>query len=659
MKPYRHIKKALCTLLLSLLVVNTFAQLVPQGGQTNYPKGLGLAKIFSSNMVLQQGKANAIWGHADKGEAITITFGGKVIKTKAGTDGKWKATLPVMDYGGPYTMHIEGNTKIELTNIMIGEVWACTGQSNMGLQMLSVDNAAQEIADANYPKIRLFNVPSRLSQFPQDDLEGGRWVECSPATVAKFSGVGYFFGRALHKKLNVAIGLISSNVGGTMAEIWSSPDNMLKDPDFSQPVKKLQSIDIAKQKQERIDHIIQFAGEFPTKDKGLVNGAALYAAPDLDVSTWKDLQVPAAWDPLFVGVGWSRKEFTLTKEEAQQPITIHLSRIDDDDITYLNGEQIGTTLNVGDRVYTVQPRFLKEGRNVLTVRILNRSGIGGMCGKADDMFVLTSAGKQSLAGTWKFKLSEILEHGLDIQKNDYPTILYNGMINPLMPYGIRGIIWYQGEGNAGRAKQYARIFPNLIKDWRSHLGLGDIPFLFVSLANYTKPPLQPVESSWAEIREVQAATLALPNTGMAVAMDTGDGNLHPTNKQDVGARLALAALGIVYHQNIVYSGPAYKSLSVNNGVANIIFDTMGSTLQSKDGDANIRGFAIAGGDHKFYWAKAKITGDNTVTVWSEDVKEPVSVRYAWADNPGSLNLYNKEGLPVIPFRTDSPITITK
>jgi sialate O-acetylesterase len=643
-----------------LLAQTATAQLVPESSiNTAEIPGLTVSKLFSSNMVLQQGKANPVWGHAAKGEEIIIYFAGKVIKTKTGTDGKWKALLPKMEYGGPYTMRIEGKTKMEFNNIMIGEVWACTGQSNMGVQVESANNAEQEIADANYPQIRLFNVPSRLSQFPQDELEGGRWVECSPATIRKFSAVGYFFGRNLHKKLNVAIGLISSNVGGTMAEIWSSPDNMLRDTDFKAKVKELQGIDLIKQKQERVAAITKFAGEFPTKDAGMVNNIAVYANPDLDVSNWSNLQVPAAWNPLFVGVGWSRKEFTLTKEEAQQPIEIHLGRIDDDDWTYLNGEAIGQTLNVGDRVYKVDPKFLKEGKNVLTVRILNRSGVGGMVGKPEDMFVLTSTGKQSLAGIWKFKLAQILEHGLDIQKNDYPTILYNGMISPLMPFGIRGVIWYQGEGNAGRAKQYKRIFPNLITDWRKHWGQGDFPFLFVSLANYTRPPLQPSESSWAEIREAQASALSLPNTAMAVAMDTGDGDLHPKNKQDVGDRLALCALATVYHQNIVFSGPVYKSMAVTGKSVTITFDTKGSSLQSKDGDEMLRGFAIAGSDHKFYWAKAKITGVNTVTVWSDDVAEPTAVRYAWADNPGSLNLYNKDGLPAVSFRTDGDVAGVK
>ncbi len=643
-----------CTASLSI------AQLVPEGttnGRTS--SGLTVSKLFSSNMVLQQGKANPVWGRAAKGEQVSIYFAGKVIKTKAGTHGKWTAFLPKMEYGGPYTMRIEGSSKMAFDNIMIGEVWACTGQSNMGLQLESANNAEQEIADANYPGIRFFNVPSRLSQFPQDDLEGGHWVTCSPATARKFSAVGYFFGRNLHKKLNVAIGLISSNVGGTMAEIWSSPDNMLRDTDFKAKVKELQSIDLVKQKQERVDAITKFAGEFPTKDAGMINNVAVYADQGLDISTWSDLQVPAPWNPLFVGVGWSRKEFTLTKEEAMQPIEIHLGRIDDDDWTYLNGEAIGQTLNVGDRIYKVDPKFLKEGKNLLTVRILNRSGIGGMVGKPDDMFVSTSVGKQSLAGTWKFKLAQILEHGLDIQKNDYPTILYNGMISPLMPFGIRGVIWYQGEGNAGRAKQYDRIFPNLITDWRNHWGEGDFPFLFVSLANYTKPPLQPTESSWAEIREAQASALSLPNTAMATAMDTGDGDLHPKNKQDVGDRLALCALAAVYHRDAVYLGPMYKSISIQNSKAIITFNTRTSNLQSKDGDEMIRGFSIAGADHKYHWAKARITGSNTVEVWSEEVPVPATVRYAWADNPGSLNLYNKDGLPAVSFRTDSWESKTK
>jgi len=639
---------------LLLVALNASAQLVPEGSiNAVATRGLTVSKLFSSNMVLQEGKANLVWGHAAKGENISIYFDGKVIKTKAGADGKWKALLPKMEYGGPYTLRIEGSSKIAFDNVMIGEVWACTGQSNMGLQVESANNAEQEIADANYPKIRLFNVPSRLSQFPQDELDGGRWVECSPATVRKFSAVGYFFGRNLHKKLGVAIGLISSNVGGTMAEIWSSPDNMLRDTDFKAKTEELRSIDLVKQKQERVAAITKFAGEFPTKDAGMLNNIAVYADPNLDVGNWTNLQIPAAWNPLFVGVGWSRKEFTLTKEESQQPIEIHLGRIDDDDWTYLNGEPIGQTLNVGDRVYKVEPQFLKEGKNVLTVRILNRSGIGGMVGKPEDMFIQTSTSKQSLSGTWKFKLAQILEHGLDIQKNDYPTILYNGMISPLMPFGIRGIIWYQGEGNAGRAKQYQRIFPNLISDWRNHWGQGDFPFLFVSLANYTKPPTQPTESSWAEIREAQASALSLPNTAMAVAMDTGDGDLHPKNKQDVGDRLALDALAIVYHQPVVYQGPVYKNMAISGKSVTITFDTKGSVLQSKDGDDALRGFAIAGADHKFKWAKAKIAGPNTVIVWSDEVTEPTMVRYAWADNPGSLNLYNKEGLPAVSFRTDS------
>jgi sialate O-acetylesterase len=613
-----------------------------------------LPKLFSSNMVLQQGRANPIWGKAGASEHIVISFAGKTIKIKAGADGNWKTKLPAMDYGGPYTMQVKGSQIIEYTNVMIGEVWVCSGQSNMGLPLDGTDNSDQEIASANYPLIRIFNVPNKLAQHPQADMDGGRWVTCTPASIKRFSAVAYYFGKELHKKLNVAIGLIHSSVGGTFIENWISSDYLLQDSDFAAPVQKLLAIDQHKDTLDRIAEIKRLTGEYLLKDEGLVNGKTLYADPDLDISKWVDLQAPAPWTPLFGGIGWCRKEFNLTADEAKKGIEIHLSRIDDDDNTYLNGQEIGATQNVGDRQYKAEPTLLKEGRNILVCRIRNRGGIGGMIGKAEEMFVQTAMQKISLAGVWKFKLSEVSPSVLSYQKNDYPTILYNGMITPLMPYGIKGVLWYQGEANTGRAKQYHRIFPALINDWRAHWGQGDFPFVFVSLANFQKAPVAPSESSWAELREAQASALSVPNTGMSVSIDLDDdGNLHPTNKQDVGKRAALSALKVAYHQDLVYSSPIYKSMKIKGQQVRITFDKVGSGLQIKGQDSLIKGFAIAGADKKFYWAKGKLQDDHTVIVWADEVSNPVTVRYAWADNPGYVNLYNKEGLPVNSFRVEN------
>lgn len=448
-----------------------------------------VARIFSSNMVLQQGQDNPVWGWAKPGEQVAVSFNGKKIKTRADTYGKWKLILPAMSYGGPYKMVIKADKTIELDNIMIGEVWLCSGQSNMGVQMLSAADPEQEIAHARFPEIRLFSVGMRIAQFPEEDLEAGKWVECSPATVKKFSAVAYHFGHDLYKKLNVAIGLIHCSVGGTYAENWMSPEVLSKDVDFKEPLAKLKAI----------------------------------------------------------------------------------------------------------------PPF-----------------------------------------TQAFK------------KNEQPSLLFNGMVNPLVPFGIRGVIWYQGEANVGRALQYKRIFPALINDWRSRWHNNNLPFLFVSLANYTPALQQPAESSWAELREAQACALQLSNTGMALAIDVGEAtDLHPKNKKEVGRRLALSAFKVAYHQRLVYAGPLFKDMHVAEGKVYVNFSETGSGLYIKDGQQAIRGFAVAGEDHRFYWADATLENEHTVLLQCEQVKHPVAVRYAWADNPGSLNLYNREGLPAAPFRTDN------
>ena len=622
------------------------------------------ARIFSSNMVLQQGQENPIWGWADKGEKVTISFAGKTIVVKADKSGKWSSKLPNLDYGGPYELSIKGKNTILFNNIMIGEVWICSGQSNMEFTVSSTMNAKAEIAMANYPNIRLFTVSKKVSQTPVADLDNGEWQICTPENIPAFSAVGYFFGRKLNQDLKVPVGLIHTSWGGTVAETWTSAQTIENDPDFKDKLKELAGFDMSKYREQKMAAIKAILKEVPTKDEGLVNGVAVYADQKMDDTGWAEIDPTKVWEevgyPSIDGIGWYRKTIELTEMQAKMATEINLGTIDDKDITWINGVKIGSTdqYNV-KRIYTIPANTLKAGKNVIAVRVVDTGGGGGLYG-TDDKYLIAGDKQINLAEKWKFKITEAQIGSGEIGPNDYPTLLFNGMLNPVIPYGIKGAIWYQGESNADRALQYQRIFPNMIKDWRTHWNQGDFSFLFVSLANYLQPEKQPSESTWAELREAQTKTLALPKTGMALAIDLGDANdIHPKNKQDVGKRLALAALKTTYGKNIVYSGPMYQSVKFDGNKATISFTETGSGLITKDKYGYVNGFSIAGADHKFVWAKAEITSDRTVVVYSEEVKNPAAVRYGWANNPDDVNLYNKEGLPTNPFRTDDWPGITK
>ncbi len=625
-----------------------------------------VAQIFSSNMVLQQGLANPLWGWADKNERITIQFAGKTIKIKADKNGKWKTTLPVMEYGGPYSLVIEGKNKIEFKDILIGEVWVCSGQSNMEWIVNNVNNSDKEIAEANYPKLRMFTVPKKTSQFPMTDLEGGQWEECNPGTVGHFSAVGYFFARKLLSELNVPIGMIHTSWGGTVAETWISPENVAKDPDFVQALSELKQLDMDNYKQVKLNKISAlFGGQIPSEDVGLIDGKALYADSNLKDEDWSNIKTPLAWEnggyPEVDGVAWYRTRFTLTKEQAQNSGELYLSKVDDQDMTWINGKLVGETNDyTEERIYQVPIGILKEGENVLAVRVVDTGGGGGIYGKDNDLFLKLKDERILLAGNWKIRFTNVSIATTGITPNTYPTLLYNGMINPILPYGIKGAIWYQGESNASRAFQYQRVFQTLIKDWRQQWGIGDFPFLWVQLANFMQPDEQPVDSDWAELREAQTMALALPNTGMALAIDIGEANdIHPRNKQDVGLRLGLNALKVAYHKDVVNSGPMFQSMEVNGNKAIIHFTETGSGLMLKDKYGYVNAFSIAGANKKFYWAKGEILDNNSVVVYSGEVENPVAVRFGWGNNPDDLNLYNKEDLPAVPFRTDKWKEITE
>lgn len=623
------------------------------------------AHIFNSNMVLQQGQENPIWGWAGKGEKISIFFAGRTILAKANSTGKWSAKLPVLDYGGPYEMVIRGSDTITFNNILIGEVWLCSGQSNMEFSLSETKNAKNEIASANISRIRLFTVAKKISQIPMEDLDGGEWLICTSENSRNFSSVAYFFGRSLYQELNVPVGLIQASWGGTVAEAWISARTMENDPDFQERLKELNGFDIKNNEEQKIVVSRIIRKEIGSKDLGLLNGVAVYADPSLNESGWSDIDVTKVWEdggyPYIDGIAWYRLSVDLSEYQAGTGDEIHLGTISDADVTWINGVKIGSTgKDNKKRIYSIPPNTLKPGENVIAVRVEDRGDGGGLYGDPDEKYIKTGKSRVSLCQGWKFKITEAKNTYTEIDPNYFPALLYNGMINPLIPYRIKGVIWYQGESNVDRAKQYQRIFPALISDWRNNWNQGTFPFLFVSLANYQKPVTYPSESNWAEMREAQTRALKLPDTGMAIAIDLGEeSDIHPKNKQEVGRRLALSALKIGYGKNIVSSGPIFESVRFEGKNALITFADTDNGLCVRNKYGYINGFTVAGPDRRFVWAKAFITGDHTILVYSDEIENPVAVRYGWANNPDDLDLYNKEGLPAIPFRTDDWPGITR
>ena len=620
-----------------------------------------LPRILSSNMVIQRNTEFKIWGWADKGEKISVSFNELKRSTKAGKDGKWMVIFPAMKEGGPYSMLIKGKNEIKLTNIMFGDIWVCSGQSNMEWPLSRTNNAEDEIASANYPDIRLFQCPHNIQFAPVDDVESGEWKVCTPETVRNFSAVGYLFGRGIHNEVDIPIGLLFTAWGGTNVETWTSMESISEVKDFDGLLQEMKNYDpekIISKRKAQIDSILK---SFGTDEKGMVGEKALWADPGLDVSQWKNMELPALWESAGLygldGVVWFRKGFELTREIASKGIVLYLGPIDDSDITWINGKKVGETKDKynEDRKYEIPADILKPGINIITVRVEDTGGGGGLYGKPDQMKIVSGDFKLSMAGQWKFRLSSSdvkVDLTSFVGPNSYPTLLFNGMIHPFLNYPVKGAIWYQGESNAGRAHQYRTIFPLLINDWRTKWNNPEMPFMFVQLANYMKPPVEPGESEWAELREAQLMTLKLPKTGMAVIIDIGEANdIHPKNKQDVGKRLALAALKIAYGKDIVHSGPVYKSMAVSGNKVTVDFDYIGSGLKCYDRYGYLKGFSIAGNDRKFHWAKAYIE-NNKVVVYNDKVNNPIAVRYGWADNPDDVNLYNNEDLPASPFRTD-------
>jgi sialate O-acetylesterase len=618
-----------------------------------------LPALLSDGMVLQRDTNAKIWGWADEGENVKIIFNGKTYSTRADADGKWEVVLSQLKAGGPYSMNIEADNHITLKDIMIGDVWACSGQSNMELSMDRVKYRYPDvIANSDNPAIRQFVVPDVYNfKEPQEDLKSGNWVSANPENILEFTAVGYFFAKELFEKYHVPIGLINTSLGGSPAQAWLSEDSLKAFPEYLETAKKFKDDAYIKQIIEK-DNAVSDAwyNRIQEIDKGLQKGQKPWFDTTYDASQWATMNVPGYWADHELGnvngVVWFRKEINVPASMPGKPAKLWLGRIVDADTTYVNGEIVGTvSYQYPPRIYDIPPNLLKAGRNIIVIRVINNSGRGGFV--PDKPYELSTKEQTiDLKGPWQYKLGSVMEPlpgQTFIQWQ--PLGLYNAMIAPLLNYKIKGVIWYQGESNTVKPQEYQKLFATLIADWRAKWNQGDFPFLYVQLANFMEAKDDPCESSWAELREAQLKTLSIPNTAMAVTIDIGEWNdIHPINKEDVGKRLALAAQKLTYgDEEVVYSGPIYKSMQINGNKIILTFTNTGGGLITRGGD-ELKHVAIAGVDKKFIWAKAKIEGDKVI-VWNDDITSPVAVRYGWADNPEGINLYNKEGLPASPFRT--------
>lgn len=625
-----------------------------------------VSPMFGDNMVLQRGKPNLIWGWAKPGQAVSVEIAGHTAKTVTGPDGRWQVSIRPPAPGGPYTIKIDGPQHVEFHEVLVGDVWLCGGQSNMEFGLGGVRNADREIKEADHPEIRIFIVSHHVS-YSSAEVPEGSWKICSPQTVTEggwkgFSAVAYFFGRRLQQDIHVPVGLVEDCWGGTTAETWASADSLARLSDFTQPLAELKRLK-AEGGPQYGNYIMSWYDDYDTGSK-----SNTWAAENFDDAEWKVVHLPGGFDELGVGdvpsVCWFRKTVVLPDPLPAGPALISLGVVDRMDTTYINGQWVGASAWVENpRKYLVPAGVLRPGPNLITVRVFKSKPEGGFMSPAADLcLTLGSSTNISLAGEWKGAVSVDARppHPLPYSYENWPvipTVLYQGMLEPVAPLAITGAIWYQGEGNADRAWQYRTLLPLMISDWRKLFHQGNFPFYIVSLPAFEHHQNQPTESDWAELREAQALTAqTVPDTGLAVTIDTGEpDNIHPVNKVPVGDRLALCALGQHYGEKIVYQGPTFKSLEQLPGALKLHFDHADGGLVVKGG--RLGEFSVAGSDRNWHWADARIDGD-TVIVSSSDVSNPVAVRYAWQAFP-LATLYNGAGLPAVPFRTDNWPGVTR
>jgi sialate O-acetylesterase len=638
---------------------------------------LSLASVFTDHMVLQQGMPIPVWGLAAPDSTIEITLAGSRVGTRADSAGRWKVELPAMAASAePREIIVTASgrglqiARLSCRDVLVGEVWVCSGQSNMEWSVSLSVNGAAEIAAAEFSAIRLFTVPQRVADTPMADIPGATWTICSPETVATFSAVGYFFGRELHRRLGVPIGLINSSWGGTVAEAWTSRDGLLGEPSLRPIVENYEKNlpELVGKQAPYLQEIREL--ETRTRDvsnQGFSRGWAAMVEP---AGEWNDMLLPSDWQTRglhFSGIFWFRRTVEIPPAWAGKDLRLAIGATDKSDVTYFNGTPVGSvTMRQRpdawsfQRTYTVPGDLVRAGRNVIAVRVHSDKYLGGMIGPGDAMNLSCpmsgDATEISLTGSWRYAveanygLVQMPAMPMGPGNPNVPSALFNGMIAPLLPFLIRGVIWYQGESNVDRANQYRTLFPTLIKNWRRNWNRKDLAFHFVQLANYMPVQDQPAESQWAELREAQLMTLDLPHTGMAVAIDVGEANdIHPRNKQDVGLRLAFSALHETYGlKNVTAAGPMFRKSVQEGRTMRLLFDHVEEGLVCRG--EKLRGFVIAGPDGVFVESDAVIDGVSLI-VSCPRVPNPKAVRYAWADNP-ICNLYNSAGLPASPFRTD-------
>ena len=652
--------------------------------------GLSLASLFTDHMVLQRSKPVTVWGWASPEAQVAVRFAGQMVEGKADVSGKWSIALEPMEASAEGRNLVVSSLApkadsqpeaLTIKDVLVGEVWICSGQSNMQMVLNSVNNGKEEVETAKYPSMRLFQVANKVSDEPWDRLESGAWKACTPEVVEAFSAVGYLFGREIHNTLNVPVGLISSSWGGTRIEAWTSRDSLMNDAPEDASVAKM-AVDAERDRPMLKELFIQWQKDVEAildsvrdvRNEGFDKGWG--GAQETTDVTWKDMTLPCFWRAAGLemnGIVWFRKTVDVPASWAGKELFLEIGSADKNDVTYFNNTHVGSYTMAQDpmawntpRKYKVDGQLAKAGENVIAVRVHSNQQAGGLHGPAHAMRLscpsLPNEQPIALAGVWRYAIEA--DYGLTVLPEEpfgpesphVPARLHNAMIHPLVPFSMRGVIWYQGESNVTRAVQYRTLTKLLVKDLRKLWNDQSIAFHLVQLANYLAQPVEPGESAWAMLREAQTQTLELPDTGMAVTIDIGDANdIHPRNKKDVALRLAYNALHRTYGmKDVPPCGPIPNKTAINGSEVRVRFDHAYKGLQiNRNGDGQkLTGFAIAAADKKFVWADAKIDGDDSVILSSEKVTTPAYVRYAWADNP-ECNLYNGHGLPAMPFRTDA------
>lgn len=610
--------------------------------------------LFSDHGVLQRGCEVPVWGWAEQGTKLSVRFAGQTKQAIAGADGKWSVRLDSMEASaeGRVLVVENGDKRIELKDVLVGDVWLCSGQSNMEMGIGGC-NEEEEISKANLPNLRLLTIPHIVAYKPQETFSGN-WKPCSPESLRSgFSATAYFFGKKLHQELNIPIGLIHSSWGGTMIEGWMSGRSLEKFPHTADELEIVNQVGKSTAPYPLLEIMdAWFLKHDPGTQQGWGKGTA-------DTLSWREVTLPnnyaACGIPGYEGVVWIQREFGLPAGWEDGTLVVGLGTIHDTDTTWLNGKEIGRTDSYEHaRRYEVPKGIAKSGKNIITLRMTNAGG-GGIEVNGPPMHVYPQIGSSAsvpLSGKWR--MQETASKGKTgrplVGNPRVPSVLYNGMIAPLEPCALTGVIWYQGEANAGAAKLYRQLLPTMIDDWRKQFQRKDLAFHIVSLANYLDAGEQPRNNAWAELREAQADTAkSHPHCGLAITIDIGDAkDIHPKNKRDVGHRLALSALAKTHGKSVSYSGPWYREMKVEEDRIRIRFDHTEQGLHFKG--PHDKSFAIAGEDGKFVWAKAEIDGEEII-VSSPNITKPVAVRYAWDSNP-QAPLYNGAGLPAVPFRTD-------